>query len=180
MCRLGEGTTALVRGVPARRDRHGGARPCLPSRSVPAMKYDDVVGMVTTSGVSDWQQIDGGRFFIYELGEYSSAEGRGVSVEYHHSLGVYRGDVGLRLAWGLEEDRDLQFEGMSFPDKQIWRCFADAFWQGALVARWRYLLVDGGRCSLPEVHQAYDGVEEHPGDPAKWTFRRAGRSSTVI
>ena len=137
------------------------------------MKYDDVVGMVTTSGVSDWQQIDGGRFFIYELGEYSSAEGRGVSVEYHHSLGVYRGDVGLRLAWGLEEDRDLQFEGMSFPDKQIWRCFADAFWQGALVARWRYLLVDGGRCSLPEVHQAYDGVEEHPGDPAKWTFRRS-------
>ena len=120
---------------------------------------------------------------MHELGEVVSGSGEHwVTVDSHHSLAVYAPDVSLRLAYGLVEDQDPSFPGVEFPDKAIWRANADAFWQGALVARWTYLIVDGSRCSLPEIESVYDGIDEHPSDSSKWTFRgyRAKASEVAV
>jgi hypothetical protein len=46
-----------------------------------------------------------------------------VEVGFHHSLAVYRSDVSLRLAWGLDldGDHDLTFEGWIWPSRSITR-----------------------------------------------------------
>lgn len=135
------------------------------------MKLDDIRRMITGSSASAWHQVSGTHLFIYGLGEARSADEHWVTVDYHHSLAVYTADVSLRLAYGLEEDQELHFDGITFPDKKITRSFADAFWQGALVTRWTYLVVDGGRCYLPEIEAVYDGRDEHPHDYSKWELR---------
>jgi hypothetical protein len=144
------------------------------------MRYQEITRTVIGSTTSDWEQIGGTHLFIYGLGEVQSADQHWVSVDYHHSLAVYKPDVNLRLAWGLEEDRDLSFRGMNFPDRQVRRASADAFWQGALVARWTYLVVDGGRCYLPEVREAYDGQQEHPFNSEQWQFRALEASASDV
>jgi hypothetical protein len=144
------------------------------------MKLDDIRQMITGSSAADWQQISGTHLFIYALGEVISPDEHWVSVDYHHSLAVFKEDVNLRLAYGLEQDRDLQFDEARFPYQRVSRSLADAFWQGALVARWTYLVVDGGRCYLPEVEAIHDGQDEHPDEYDKWEFRGwAARESDV-
>jgi hypothetical protein len=135
------------------------------------MKLDDIRQIIAGSTAADWQEISGSRLFIYAFGEVVSADEHRVTVDYHHSLAVYREDVSLRLAWGLEEERDLEFDRVHFPYSQTRRAYADAFWQGALVARWTYLIVDGGRCYLPEIEPVYEGKDEDPEDSSKWHLR---------
>jgi hypothetical protein len=76
-------------------------------------------------------------------------------VDSHHYLGVYKPDVSLRLAWGLKLEDELSLDGWTWPDRSISRYGVDAFWQGALVARWTMLVVDGGRAYLPDPDRAY-------------------------
>jgi hypothetical protein len=96
-----------------------------------------------------------------------------IEVGTHHRLVVYRPDVNLRLAWGLRNETDLAFDGMTWPDSKITRFLADAFWQGSLVARWSFLVVDGGRCYLPDPEREYlrtgDSANDYEGGP--WTAK---------
>jgi len=107
--------------------------------------------MVTGSAGSDWEMLPPGPLYLDRLGEVVSAEGHWVEVDTHHYMAVYREDVDLRLAWGLQVDDRLRFEGLTFLHDSISRFAVDAFWHGALVARWYLLLVDEGRCYLPNV-----------------------------
>jgi hypothetical protein len=87
-----------------------------------------------------------------------------LEVDTHEYLAVvYKRDVSLRVAWGLQLDDRLEFEGWTFSDSSD-RLAVDAFWQGALVARWTVLLVDGARSYLPEVRSAYAKTGESARD----------------
>lgn len=114
------------------------------------MKYDEITRMVTGSSVDDWAVLQVGPLYLDELAEVSSSDGHWIEIGSHDSMAIYRPDVNLRLAWGLERDGHPAFEGPPWPDAKITRRLADAFWHGSLVARWGYLVVDGGRCYLPD------------------------------
>src|SRR5258708_31046853 len=119
------------------------------------MQYDDITKMITGSPPDDWASIPSGPLYLDQLGEVIEGSQHQVEVSSHLYLAVYKPDVSLRLAWGIEEDRDLTLEGWTWPDKQITRFIVDAFWQGPLVARWYLRQVDGARCSLPDAYREY-------------------------
>ena len=112
----------------------------------------------------DWAVLDEGPLYLYELGEVLSGDRHWVEVNTHHSMAVLRADVNLRLAWGLQRDDDQHFEGWSWPNPKISRSLADVFWQGSLVARWTYLVVDGGACYLPDPEREYLQTGDSPND----------------
>ncbi len=115
------------------------------------MQYDEIMKTIITSSSEDWATVSAeGATFLDRLGEARSADQRWVEVASHTSLVVYKADIDLRLAWGLPNGDHLAYEGWTFPDPRIDRIFVDAFWRGALVARWPVLMVDGYRCYLPE------------------------------
>jgi hypothetical protein len=86
---------------------------------------------------------------------------------------VYRPDISLRLAWGLQVGAEFTIDDWVMPDKKVSRFIADGFWQGALVARWHLLAVDGGRCYLPDAEPMVVKTGEgfFDAQAAGWTAR---------
>ncbi len=125
------------------------------------MRYDEVTSMITTSSTSNWEILQSGPHYLDSFGEVSSSGQHWIEVGYHDYLAVYKADVTLRMAWGMGMEDNLTFEGWIWPDRSISRFLVDGFLQGALVARWGLLSVDGGRCYLPSPNQEYE--EESPG-----------------
>jgi hypothetical protein len=122
------------------------------------VRYDEITQMITSSSPRDWEVI-GPPVYLDRLGEVRSGDQHWLEVDSQYYLAVFKPDVSLRLAWGLTLERELSFEGWLFPDPSIRRYAVDAFWQGALVARWTVLNVDGGRCYLPDPDPAYVKVD---------------------
>jgi len=115
--------------------------------------------LVTDSTADEWEVTRHGPFFLPKLSTSWSPGVDGETVTHidadeHSYLLVFRPDVNLRLAWGLEEDSDLVFEWGKFPDPKISRLLVDTFWAGALVDREAVYAVDGNRCYLPETERA--------------------------
>ena len=140
------------------------------------MRYDELTENVTTSSPDDWALVQSsGGYFLNQLGEVISSGQHWLEVGTHYHLAVHKDDVNLRLAWGLTTDRDLTFDGWVFPDPKIDRETVDAFWRGALVARWMVLSVDGCRCYLPHPDRAVALTGESPGDTemAGWTVKES-------
>ncbi len=121
------------------------------------MRYDEFTHTITGSSPEDWEVIAiGGSLHLDRLTEIISGDGQHwVEVESHSYLAVYEADVDVRLAWGLETDRGLTYEGLTFSDPLITRELVDGFWRGALAARWSVLSADGHRCFLPDPERAY-------------------------
>lgn len=115
--------------------------------------------MVTGSGPADWQVLDawGGPLYLDRFGGVSDAHHHWMEVDSHYCLAVYKPDVGLRIAWGITigDKWEETEEQWVWPNRSMYRFAVDAFWQGALVARWTLLGVDGGRCYLPDAERAY-------------------------
>jgi hypothetical protein len=143
------------------------------------VKYDEITQMVTSSSAGDWTVLQPGPLYLDELGEVSSGDRHWVEVNTHYSMAVYRPDVNLRLAWGLKRDDDQHFEGWSWPNPKITRSLADAFWQGSLVARWSYLVVDGGACYLPDPDREILRTGDSPTD-IEWGRRTAQASEVAL
>lgn len=122
------------------------------------MQYDALKKMVTGSSAGDWAMLGEGPLYLDRFTELTSEGQHWLEVGGHHYLAVYRTDVNLRLAWGLELEDRLEFEGWTWPDSSISRFAVDAFWQGALVTRWTLLLVDGARSYLPDPQRGSDGT----------------------
>lgn len=128
------------------------------------MKLDEIRKTVTTSAAADWETLGHGPTYLTWPMDSSSGDAHWTEHAEPAHLAVYKADVSLRIAWGVEVDDDLKFEGITFPDKAISRFTADAFWKGSLVARWYMLLVDGGRCYLPDVKGSLADTGDGPLD----------------
>jgi hypothetical protein len=113
------------------------------------VKYDEITRMVTASSPDDWTVLGDGPIYLDRFTQVHSGDRHWMEADSHYYLAVYQADVNLRLAWGITLDDKLSFEGWTWPDRSITRLLVDALWQGALVARWAVLSVDGGRCYLP-------------------------------
>jgi hypothetical protein len=119
------------------------------------VRYDELTQMVKGSSPDDWEVLGSGPNYLDKFAEVTSGDQHWVELAWHDYLAVFKADVSLRLAWGMTVADELTFEDWHFPDKSGYRLLVDAFWQGALVARWTILGVDGGRAYLPDVRQEY-------------------------
>ena len=129
------------------------------------MRYDEITKTITTSSPDDWTVLASGPVFLDQVIQVDSGTGHWVKVDSHHSLAVYKADVDLRLAWGLPLDSTVSFHAATpWRDKEVVCRLVDALWQGALVARWVVLMVDGRRCYLPNPGGEYVRTGESMGD----------------
>lgn len=132
--------------------------------------------MITASSPDDWELLAvDGLTFLDRLGDVFSEGQHRLEATSHTYLAVFKADVDLRLAWGLEVDEKLEYDGFAFPDPRITRELVDGFWRGALVARWSVLSVDGHRCYLPDSDRAYVKTGESARDieTIGWTARES-------
>jgi hypothetical protein len=117
--------------------------------------------MITGSEPDNWHVLDvgSGPLYLNRFGEVSDAEHHWLEVDPHYYLAVYKPDVGLRIAWGItigeKWEAGAADEPWIWPDRSMYRFAVDAFWQGALVARWTLIGVDGGHCYLPDAGRVW-------------------------
>jgi len=105
--------------------------------------------MVIRSSPEDWEKLDQGPVYLERLREVIEDGQRRLEVDSHHCLAVYKPDVSLRLAWGLKLRDEPSLPPWRHKDQTLERRIVDAFWQGALVARWTILDLNSGYCYLP-------------------------------
>lgn len=128
------------------------------------MRYAEVLDMIDRSSAEEWNHIGclgsgagpSYKNVFYTWDDHKHGLVTGVDSFPNHA--VYKEDVNLSMAWGLDRDErhwesnrmPLSFDfSENFPDTSVSVFFADVFWAGTLVER-RYLIsVDGGRCALP-------------------------------
>lgn len=123
------------------------------------MHLNDLRDTIINSRPDDWTAVSDGPLYLGRISPSYGAGGASIVVDSHYRLAIYNEDVDLRLAWGLVAATGLSYPNLKWPDPTINRIYVDAFWGGALVARWTLLDVDGHRCYLPEL--------SHP--PTGWT-----------
>lgn len=73
-----------------------------------------------------------------------------VSAVSHRVVASYKPDVAVTLAFGLVSSNDFKEAWATiFPNSRASAHHADLFYNGALVYRDAYVLVDGGKAKLP-------------------------------
>lgn len=115
----------------------------------------EIRDLVRKSEPRDWHQIGEGPTYRSRFAYSKGPGGRWrLEEDSHHTVVVYKPDVDLTIAYGLDFDslrRDApEFEWSKvFSDKSVHIGLADIFWRGSLVDRVVYALVDGARGTLP-------------------------------
>ena len=117
------------------------------------MRLDEIWTMYKNSNPDDWNYfiLDGISYFQSVVPHH----GKGVTVREHSQYAVYKEDVRLAIAWGYEDDdedgrlRNEDFDWMP----RVWgtprRSSMDMFWDGLLVDRRSFLIVNHGHAYLP-------------------------------
>jgi len=113
-----------------------------------------LMSIVVSSEKKDWHHIP-----CWGYGGASSSRVHLASGEEHdgnhygraHShLSVYIPDISISLAFGLIWREEFEEEWATrFPDRKACGSCVDVFYNGALVFRDDYVIVDGGRTKLP-------------------------------
>jgi hypothetical protein len=115
----------------------------------------EIRDLVRKSAPRDWHQMGEGPTYRSRFAYSKGPGGRWrLEEDSHHTVVVYKPDVDLTIAYGLDFDsltRDApEFEWSKvFSDKSVHIGLADIFWRGSLVDRVAYVLVDGARGTLP-------------------------------
>lgn len=117
------------------------------------MNLNLLMSIVVSSELKDWNHIScwgyGGapssREHLSSLEDDDHPYGRA-----HSQLRVYIPDVSISIAFGLTWMEDFKEEWANcFPDRSACGCCGDVFYNGNLVSREPFVIVDGGRTKLP-------------------------------
>ena len=102
------------------------------------MTLDQVTKAVRASAKEDWNRIAYGR------GQQS------LYTRQHPYIACYVPDVSITMGWGMKfTDNFDEPWARDFPDPMAFGEFVDVFYNGGLVFRNSYVVVDGGRACLP-------------------------------
>lgn len=155
-----------------------------PVRSQPyglPVQLSEIVGRVTGSRPEDWHRVDAGNVTYLDRLEHGWTYENGVKqsfieVESHHSRVVMKDDVQIGMAWGVRRDPDGErfHEDWTerFADEQASAAWLDLLYNGQLVDRRMYVVVDGGRCKLPLPEQIFaEGFGVGPREKRLWVRR---------
>jgi hypothetical protein len=117
------------------------------------MNLNLLMSIVVSSELKDWNHIScwgyGGapssREHLISEADDDDPDGRA-----HSHLSVFIPDVSMSIAFGLTWREDFEEEWANrFPDRKACGCYADVFYNGVLVFREPFVIVDGGRTKLP-------------------------------
>lgn len=120
------------------------------------MRLDDIWQMYKESDPHDWNDfvLDGISYFQSVVPDY----GNGMTVREHSQYAVYKEDVRLAIAWGYsDDDHDDRMKNDDFDwMPKVWgdprRSSMDLFWDGMLVDRRSFMVVNNGHAYLPFPH----------------------------
>ncbi len=114
------------------------------------MRLQELLKSIIESDPNDWYTISSPTFRDRLIGVSSSTEGHWLEINSHHTTAVYKPDVSITLAWGLDwkEDFDEPW-AKSCPDPSASGDYVDVYYNGSLVFRTVYITVDCGRAKLP-------------------------------
>lgn len=125
------------------------------------MKLTDIMKSIVESMPHDWHWIPcwGGNGGPSYRGQWdaNNAPHQGAKPDKwwldrreHSSVGVLKMNASITIAAGLEWLSDFREPWANgFPDPKAHGKFADVFYNGSLVYRVSYVVVDGGRGTLP-------------------------------
>jgi len=133
-----------------------------------------------TSSPDDWNVVHGP---TYEIGfaevlhgPASEQSGYELHPIEHEGRAAFKLDLAITIAWGMPTDgwsdvgerRTFNEEwATKFPDPEASSHFVDFFFEGALVARERYVSVDS-RCDLPMPEREFEGEGEETKVTGLW------------
>lgn len=108
------------------------------------MGLEELRRLIAHSDRGDWNVIScfGRPFFLpwRPGGEFNE----------HHARAAYRPNLAVGIAWGITDNEDFHEDwSEKFPVQRAYSCIADLFYNGMLVDRETYVVVDGGRACLP-------------------------------
>lgn len=119
------------------------------------MTLDELLKTVWESSFGDWTKINGPTFLEWGDRELGLA---------HEATAVYKPDPTITIAWGLTAMESFSAPWTKkFPAHDpidVWSCYLDIFYCGALVHREMYVELDGGRCSVPLPRTERDDTGE--------------------
>ena len=131
------------------------------------MRLDDLMDTILRSAPTDWHAIHGFPTYRDTLSGASDGEGHHwIEIESHHSVATFIPDASITMAWGISVVDDFKEPWANkFPDQHASSALADVFYNGALVYRTFYILVDGAQCKLPlpDSREMPGGVSESYG-----------------
>jgi len=118
------------------------------------MTYDEIWRILVESDATDWYQVPEAQSagaFLWSITTWHSGDDLvNIELESHHSRAVYRPDVSLGLAWGLRHQKDFTESWTDvFPDTNASSQYVDVLWNGMLIDRLVFVVVDGGRSTIP-------------------------------
>lgn len=120
------------------------------------MTLEKLLGWVRKSSSDDWHQIPcwghgAGPSYRPRFTVRHGVRGQTyVDIDEHPYVAVYRPDIAVTLAWGLVSSDRFEEDWLKvFPTSSASSEYGDLFYNGALVFRFMFLSVDGGRGYLP-------------------------------
>lgn len=118
------------------------------------MKLEEVIKIIRESSEEDWNVIESNTM----LSHVTTDSNNNVYSDYHTKRASFRPDISIGLAWGLDCNKDFYEEWANkHPDPQASSKFLDVFYNGMLVERNVYVVIDGGRSYMPLPHREMSG-----------------------
>jgi hypothetical protein len=127
------------------------------------MRLNELIERVAQSEPKDWHAIHGHPTYRDNLEGVRSGAQHWIEIHSHHSVATFVPDASITMAWGLQVIDDFKEPwANTFSDPHASSANVDVFYNGALVYRALYILVDGARCylPLPDQRQQPGGVPE--------------------
>lgn len=129
------------------------------------MNLADYQKIIINSTKDDWTHItwkDGPATSLYDF-TVSLTHEKITKVKWHEELISLRNDLSVAVAWGLvHQDKYYEnwLENVHFSDTHVSSHYIDFFYNGQIVFRDLYLLVDGIRGLIPLPDAGTLGVPE--------------------
>lgn len=110
------------------------------------MRLNELLQIIRESNKEDWNVIESNTL----LSHVTTDSDNRVYADYHTNRASYIPDVSIGLAWGLNCNLDFREEWANcHPDPHASSHFLDVFYNGMLVYRVVYVVIDGGRSYMP-------------------------------
>lgn len=136
------------------------------------MQLSDFLTTILSSNSTDWEVIADGPTYLYDPETWHTGSDQllNIKIKTHHSIAIYRKDISISLAWGLEENDNFNEDyATRFADTSASTAWLDLFYNGSLIKRELYVVVDGGRAFLPIADRI---VEKNTYKITGWTVNQ--------
>jgi|GEM_PF-4284147 len=114
------------------------------------MRLEELIQIIRESSNEDWNVIESNTL----LSNVTTDDNNTVYADYHTNRAAYRPGLSIGLAWGLNCNENFYEQWANcHPDPQASSHFLDIFYNGMLVERIIYVVIDGGRSYMPLPHR---------------------------